>query len=79
MQDSGVSYPGNYLNPVLSIVHMAISGIEWVVVGAAVLLLFGAKKIPDLARSLGKASGEFKKAQVDAEQSVAITKKTRKK
>lgn len=26
-----------------------------------VVLLFGSKKIPDLARSLGKAKGEFKK------------------
>ena len=25
-----------------------------------VVLLFGSKKIPDLARSLGKAKGEFK-------------------
>ncbi len=28
---------------------------------AVLLLLFGGKKIPDLARSLGKAKGEFKK------------------
>ena len=26
-----------------------------------IAVLFGAKKIPDLARSLGKAKGEFKK------------------
>jgi len=25
------------------------------------VLLFGAKKLPELARSMGKASGEFKK------------------
>ncbi len=29
----------------------------------AIFLLFGSKKIPDLARSLGKAKGEFKKGQ----------------
>lgn len=28
---------------------------------ALILLLFGGKKIPELARSLGKAKGEFKK------------------
>ncbi len=28
---------------------------------AIIALLFGAKKIPELARSLGKAKGEFKK------------------
>ena len=29
--------------------------------------LFGAKKIPDLARSLGKAKGEFKKGLTEGE------------
>ncbi len=28
-----------------------------------ILLLFGAKRIPDIARALGKASREFKKAK----------------
>lgn len=37
------------------------AGTEWIVVGAVVLLLFGAKKLPELARSLGKSSREFKK------------------
>ena len=32
-------------------------------IGVIVLLLFGAKKLPELARGIGKASGEFKKAQ----------------
>jgi sec-independent protein translocase protein TatA len=36
---------------------------EWVIVGivALIVFLFGAKKLPDLARSLGKSSNEFKK------------------
>lgn len=36
---------------------------EWVIVGivALVVFLFGARKLPDLARSLGKSSSEFKK------------------
>jgi len=43
---------------------MAFVGMEWIVVIVAiVLLLFGAKKIPELARSIGKASGEFKKGK----------------
>ncbi len=31
------------------------------------LLLFGPNKLPELARSLGKASGEFKRAQLETE------------
>jgi len=38
-----------------------LGGWEWVVVILAVLLLFGAKRIPDLARSLGTSIKEFKK------------------
>jgi sec-independent protein translocase protein TatA len=37
-------------------------GPEWIVVGLiAVVVLFGAKKLPDMARSVGRAQGEFKK------------------
>ena len=32
---------------------------------AVVALLFGAKKIPELARALGKAKGEFKKGLLE--------------
>jgi sec-independent protein translocase protein TatA len=33
----------------------------------AILLLFGATKLPELARSLGQSMGEFKVGQVEAE------------
>ena len=37
-------------------------GPEWIVVGViAVAVLFGAKKLPEMARSVGRAQGEFKK------------------
>jgi sec-independent protein translocase protein TatA len=39
-----------------------LGGWEWVIVGMAVLLLFGAKKIPELAKGLGTGIKEFKKA-----------------
>jgi sec-independent protein translocase protein TatA len=39
-----------------------LGGWEWVIVLLAVLLLFGAKKIPDLAKGLGQGIKEFKKA-----------------
>ena len=40
---------------------------EWVIVGivALIVFLFGAKKLPDLARSLGKSSSEFKKGMAE--------------
>jgi len=34
---------------------------ELAVVGGAIVLLFGASKIPELARSMGEAKSEFKK------------------
>ena len=39
-----------------------LGGWEWIVVMLAVLLLFGAKKIPELAKGLGQGIKEFKKA-----------------
>jgi len=35
---------------------------ELIVILLIILLLFGAKKLPEIARSLGKAIKEFKKA-----------------
>ena len=32
-----------------------------------VLLIFGAKKIPELARTFGKAKGEFEKGKIESE------------
>ena len=34
---------------------------------AIIAVLFGAKKIPELARSIGKAKGEFKKGLAEGE------------
>ena len=36
-------------------------GPEWIVVLVVLVLLFGAKKLPELARSVGKSTNEFKK------------------
>ena len=35
-------------------------GIEWIILLALVLLLFGSKKLPELARGLGKSITNFK-------------------
>ena len=37
------------------------------IVIALAVVLFGAKKIPELARSIGKAKGEFKKVLAEGE------------
>jgi sec-independent protein translocase protein TatA len=38
-----------------------ISGMEGLVILVVVVLLFGARKLPDLARSLGASAKEFRK------------------
>jgi len=42
-------------------------GMDWVWVFLVLVLIFGADKIPKLARGLGKSLGEFKKAKEDFE------------
>jgi sec-independent protein translocase protein TatA len=42
--------------------------IEWAIVIVVILVLFGStKKIPEFARNLGRATGEFKRGQVELE------------
>jgi sec-independent protein translocase protein TatA len=43
-------------------------GWEMLLVLAVVLLLFGAKKLPELAKGLGKSIKEFKKASDETEE-----------
>ena len=42
-----------------------IGGWELVLILAVVLILFGAKKLPELARGLGQGIREFKKASIE--------------
>jgi sec-independent protein translocase protein TatA len=42
--------------------YLAVMGwTEWLLIGLAVMLLFGARKLPQLARSMGSSVNEFKK------------------
>jgi sec-independent protein translocase protein TatA len=40
---------------------------ELILIFAVAMLLFGANKLPELARSMGSSMGEFKKAQRESE------------
>ena len=46
---------------------------ELVIILLVLLLLFGGKKLPELARGLGKSIKEFKKASHDVEESLRTT------
>lgn len=48
---------------------------ELLVILAIVLLLFGANKLPELARSLGRAKKEFKKGMEEEEEEKEKEKK----
>jgi sec-independent protein translocase protein TatA len=44
-----------------------LGGLEWIIIiGLIVVIFFGVRKIPELARSFGKASAEFEKARIEA-------------
>lgn len=43
---------------------------EWVLILVIVLVLFGAKRLPELARSLGQSMNEFRKAKDEFEREI---------
>lgn len=49
---------------------MGLGGQEMIFIFVALLLLFGAKKIPELARGLGKGIREFKDATKDVRENI---------
>ncbi len=46
---------------------------EIILIIVAILILFGAKKIPELARGLGKGMKEFKKAVKEVEDDIKMS------
>ncbi len=45
-----------------------VAGAEWIwIIVIIAVLIFGAKKIPELARTLGKAKGDFEKGKIESE------------
>lgn len=43
---------------------------DWVIILVIVLVLFGGKRLPELARSLGRSISEFKKGIKEGEQEI---------
>lgn len=48
----------------------SIGGFEWVLIILVILLFFGAKRIPELARGLGRGIQEFRKASDDIKKEI---------
>lgn len=54
-----------------------IVGQEWIfIILIAVIFIFGAKKIPELAKTLGKAKGEYEKGRIESEKELHDFKDT---
>ena len=44
-----------------------IAGTEWILIIVVIaIIIFGVKKVPELARSFGKATSEYEKAKIEA-------------
>ena len=59
------------MNPLMNTQLLAIGPLgtwEMIVIAMLILVLFGAKKLPTFARSLGRSMGEFKRAKDEFEQ-----------
>jgi sec-independent protein translocase protein TatA len=52
---------------------------EIILILLVILILFGAKKIPELAQGLGKGMREFKKSLKDVEEEIRVDDKEEKK
>ena len=48
---------------------------QWIIIGLAILLLFGGKKLPELMKGLGGGIKEFKKASKDEEKDKDVENK----
>ncbi len=52
---------------------------QWIIIGLAILLLFGGKKLPELMKGLGTGIKEFKNATNEDDKEEANNKKEDKK
>ena len=43
-------------------------GTEWLIIGVVIIvLIFGAKKLPQLSRAFGRAKGDYEKGRIESE------------
>jgi sec-independent protein translocase protein TatA len=59
------------MNPLLAFANLG--GPELIVILVLVLILFGAKKLPELARGLGQSMNEFRKARDEFDREITRT------
>ena len=62
---------------VLNIIMGMVGPWQWVIIGIALLLLFGGKKIPELMRGLGSGIKEFKDASKEEDDDSEIKKESK--
>ncbi len=56
-----------------------VAGAEWIwIVVIVAVVLFGAKKIPQLAKTFGKAKGEYEKGRVEGDKELKEFKEKQK-
>jgi sec-independent protein translocase protein TatA len=55
-----------------------LSGWEWIIIGvvAIVIIMWGPSKIPEFAKALGRARGEFEKASKEFQEEASKTANT---
>ena len=51
----------------------SVTGI--IIVAGVIVVLFGAKKLPEFMRNFGKATGEFQKGKIEAQKEIDDMKK----
>ena len=50
---------------------------QWIIIGLAILLLFGGKKLPELMKGLGTGIKEFKNANKDDDEKAEKTEESK--
>ena len=54
---------------------VGVGGIEWIIIIIIFLaLIFGSKKLPEVARGIGKATSEFEKAKIQMRREMEMAK-----